>query len=579
MSVVVEATRCTEGYCPRRPHRGERPWGSIMTTEWTPPGPGPWQQDSAHSPAGATRIICDVIPASFGRGFAETCARYGSLLDCLAMSTVNGFTYQQPEPFNRPGPDGPRSEEYLGAEIGRRSGVAETALANRIWRDDIALWDGELKPQSIARHRALYDIDLGGLSDDELSSHLESCVAHLEEMVYQHHRFNLSAIFPVGDFMLTVAPWVGRPPGSLMALFDGYSEVSGAVPPEMVASVAAIRENADAAALLDGDGDPAVRLGQLCSLVPEVAEFVAATGYRLVEGFDVKNPTIGERPALILGKLAAALQGAAGTARAQADQLTIDLREGLDDDQRVVWDDLLAEARHVYRLRDERGIYSDVSALGILRLALLELGRRMAGQGRLERAELALELGRDEIAAAVGGGGPSSAELDGRVARRVQLDGEGAPRHLGPPPPAPPSTEGLPPALARIENSLGFMVMGGILGELDAPVGDDTLIGGISASAGVYEGPVRHISEIDDLFLIEPGEVLVAATTGEAFNAFIHLLGAIVTDHGSFASHAGIVAREMGFPAVVGTTNATSRIPVGARVRVDGNSGEVHVLS
>jgi rifampicin phosphotransferase len=72
--------------------------------------------------------------------------------------------------------------------------------------------------------------------------------------------------------------------------------------------------------------------------------------------------------------------------------------------------------------------------------------------------------------------------------------------------------------------------------------------------------------------------VLIAPTTSEAFNSFIHLLGAIVTDHGSFASHAGIVAREMGFPAVVGTTNATKRIPEGATVRVDGDSGEVQIL-
>ena len=71
----------------------------------------------------------------------------------------------------------------------------------------------------------------------------------------------------------------------------------------------------------------------------------------------------------------------------------------------------------------------------------------------------------------------------------------------------------------------------------------------------------------------------MGARYGEAFNAIIHLVGAIVTDHGSFASHAGIVAREMGFPAVVGTTNATSRIPAGAIVRVDGDAGEVTVLS
>ena len=72
--------------------------------------------------------------------------------------------------------------------------------------------------------------------------------------------------------------------------------------------------------------------------------------------------------------------------------------------------------------------------------------------------------------------------------------------------------------------------------------------------------------------------MLVAPTTGEAFNSMLHLVAAIVTDHGGFASHAGIVAREMGFPAVVGTVNATSRINTGDRLRVDGDSGEVTIV-
>ena len=110
-----------------------------MPTEWTPPGPGPWQQDSAHSPAASSRIMCDLYPPNFDRGFEETFSRYGSLLDGLAMATVNGFTYHQMQPFNRPGPDGPPSEEFIGAEIGRRAGVADAALEARIWRDDIEL--------------------------------------------------------------------------------------------------------------------------------------------------------------------------------------------------------------------------------------------------------------------------------------------------------------------------------------------------------------------------------------------------------------------------------------------------------
>ena len=57
------------------------------------------------------------------------------------------------------------------------------------------------------------------------------------------------------------------------------------------------------------------------------------------------------------------------------------------------------------------------------------------------------------------------------------------------------------------------------------------------------------------------------------------LLGGIVTDRGGLLSHAAIVAREYGMPAVVGTTDATKLVPDGARVRVDGGTGEVQVLS
>lgn len=87
------------------------------------------------------------------------------------------------------------------------------------------------------------------------------------------------------------------------------------------------------------------------------------------------------------------------------------------------------------------------------------------------------------------------------------------------------------------------------------------------------------VSSIDDLFEIQQGDVLVAQTTGEAFNSMIHLVGAIVTDHGSYISHAAIVARECGLPAVVGCINATQRLQQGQRVRVDGGSGEVTVLA
>jgi pyruvate,water dikinase len=125
--------------------------------------------------------------------------------------------------------------------------------------------------------------------------------------------------------------------------------------------------------------------------------------------------------------------------------------------------------------------------------------------------------------------------------------------------------------------AFGFVIEG-ILGEAPAALGDDRLVVGVGGSSGVFEGPARIVRNFDDLLTLEDGEVLVTSATGESFNAFLHMVGAIVTDHGSFASHAAIMGREMGFPAVVGTVDGTRRIPNGALVRVDGSAGTVEIL-
>jgi pyruvate,water dikinase len=72
--------------------------------------------------------------------------------------------------------------------------------------------------------------------------------------------------------------------------------------------------------------------------------------------------------------------------------------------------------------------------------------------------------------------------------------------------------------------------------------------------------------------------VLVTASTTPAFNVALPVVGAIVTDSGGILSHAAIVAREFGIPAVVGTGAATRQVPDGALVLVDGAAGEVTVL-
>ncbi|HMK11634.1 MAG TPA: PEP-utilizing enzyme [Acidimicrobiales bacterium] len=550
-----------------------------MTDEvWDAPGPGPWMQDRAHLPASVTPIVQELYPEGFARGFESALAPYGVLLDRMQLAFVNRFPYTQPVSFDAPGPDGPKTPEQLGAEIGRRAALADEAFSKRIWRDSLKTWDEEAKPRSIARHRELAEVDLTKLDDEQLRAQLHARIEHMAAMWEQHHTYNGAALVAVGDFVLHAAGWTQRDPVPIFAVFDGWSPASGVLNPEIAPAIEALRADPDAAKLLTSEEPAEERLADLRARVPAVDAYIHAVGFRIAAGFDLTNPTVVERPDLVLGRLAAAFDYEADHSTERADALAADLRTATPAEHRAEFDDLLAEARLVYRLRDERGLYSDSSAVGLMRLALIELGSRLFDRGRIGFKYDTLDLRVAEIDAILDGSpDPTADALAARVAARKAASKRGAPPLLGPPPPPPPSVDGLPPPLARVMSALGF-VISGVTGEAPAPAGDDRIVMGIGGSAGVYVGPARIVKNFDDLMELQGGEVLITSATGESFNSFLHVVGAIVTDHGSFASHAAIMGREMGFPAVVGTVDGTQRIPTGALVRVDGAAGTVEVV-
>jgi pyruvate,water dikinase len=106
-----------------------------------------------------------------------------------------------------------------------------------------------------------------------------------------------------------------------------------------------------------------------------------------------------------------------------------------------------------------------------------------------------------------------------------------------------------------------------------------TVVRGIGASPGVVTGTARLIDGPAEFDRLQRGDVLVTISTTESFNIVLPILGAIVTDAGGLLSHAAIVSREYGIPAVVGCRDATTLIADGAQVRVDGTAGEVTVRS
>lgn len=115
-------------------------------------------------------------------------------------------------------------------------------------------------------------------------------------------------------------------------------------------------------------------------------------------------------------------------------------------------------------------------------------------------------------------------------------------------------------------------------GEADTEGGGADVILGSPGAAGQIEAVVRRLDRPEDGDQLRAGEVLVAKQTDIAWTLLFPRAAAVVTDVGAPLSHAAIVARELGIPAVVGCGDATMRLQTGDRVRVDGGRGVVEIL-
>ena len=214
---------------------------------------------------------------------------------------------------------------------------------------------------------------------------------------------------------------------------------------------------------------------------------------------------------------------------------------------------LLEVTRRYTTIREEQ---ARTLTLGwpLLRFCALGLGRALAGAGSLEEAEQVFFLTRDELDRPA----PRSAIAEERHSLWQQQRRLSAPLTLG----KPPRLIGDPVARA-VERARGTR-----------PIPDGAILGQ-PASSGRASGPVRLITDPSEFSAFRPGEVLLAKATAPAWTPLFGLAAAVVTDGGTLAAHASIVAREYGIPAVVGTGDATHRLVPGQWVTVDGTAGTV----
>ncbi len=531
-----------------------------------PPGPGPWELDPVHFPRPVTGYWAEMHPRAFSLGYGDFMAYYGLPLQTRLTAYPNGFSYGQMQPV---APDVFPERLQRAAEVFDR----------KVWRDQAKEWSEIRKPASVRAHREIQAIDPEQLTDDALAAYLRRCRDHHAAMVRQHMAFTGTAVIPPGDFLAHTREWTGLPAVKLLGLMRGASPISGGGSPEHSQLVAAYRSDTAARAALDADDEPGALLERLrrepTATGQALNDYLDFVGYRLLDGFDISGRYALELPDVLIRSICAAIDEAEEAA--DIDAQAAEIGSHVPEKHRAEYEALLAEARIGYRVRDERGVYSDIWASGLMRRAALAAGRRLAERGRLHDSEHFVFADIDEMCAMLAGSPtPTADTLAARLAYHKTYTAKDAPAHLGDDPMPPPDPSTLPPPMARLMAAVAIA-----LGEMFASSHEEheaTVIRGLPASSGVREGIARRVAGPADFDSIRRGDVLLTESTTEAFNILLPLLTGIITDSGGALSHAAIVAREYGIPGVVGTRDATAQIPDGTRVRVDGDAGVVTVL-
>ena len=540
-------------------------------TSFSPPGPGSWALDRSHYPGGTTRTSKQLLVEGMSGGMRKVMAELGMPADTLKAAFVNGFMYTRLVPLISP--DKPSKSlppkailkiaTRLHPEFRRRNKTATAILANPPAPAILERWRVELKPKTLETNRRFQFVDLASLSDVGLSEHWESLIKHATQMMVLHfwlHGFDLG---PIAQFVATAQDF-GIPPKESLTALTGASP-STTEPKRLLHELRMV---------VAANGNVPRSLEDVRHHSPEAARlldaYLADRQNLMVTRYDLDGLTLGEMPEVVL----TTIMSAEPEVIHDDHKVIAPLRERVAADCRERFDAELAMARSVMDMRDDNGPITVEWVAGLLRKSLLEVGRRLVSDGRATEVDHAFELEPAEVGPLLTSAiGPLPDQLAKRAAERHAEALLSPPLTLGPDEQVPP-LDVLPVALRTMVRAVNVAIEHmGMSGAADA----DPLSGsGVGTTS--YRGRVRRADSPETAIdLMEPGDVLVVRATSPAFNAVLAIAGAVVTADGGALSHAAVLARELGIPAVVGARGALGLVD-GSMVEVDPVAGVVRVI-
>jgi len=493
---------------------------------WEPPGRGDWRGLHDHFPRALTPEYQEILHDGMTEGEAEWITAYGFPISTIRPAFVHGRVFISAVPLvGRPSDRLPptwlmKLAVRLVPAFRRRTLAAGRALSDRPWLAEAMHWFDVERPAWEERNAELEAVDVTALDDTGLLAHLAAVRAAVGEGYRAHFRLHGCDLVPTGLYLAESNRW-GIDPMDAAGLLAGSSPASR------------------------GDAAP--------------------PAWCLLSGYDLDERCAAELPAWRPAEPRPAVDADPSVERA--------LRAKVPEAARAQWEQYLADARATCGVRDSNGILTAAWPAGLLRRAMLEAGRRLAPRGALDTAEHAVELTVVELRGAIEGAptAPSAADVRTRAEARRALSLHRAPAALGPPQDLP--LDAMPPAVADLAAALLALRDLGI-----TPPGHRDDLSGFGLGAGTVTGRACVAADpAAALARFEPGDIVVTAGTCPAWNSILALAGGVVTEEGGPLSHAAVIARELGLPAVIGCAGAVDAIADGAVVVLDLDDGRVRL--
>tara|TARA_Y100000588_G_scaffold174762_1_gene188834 strand:+ start:2004 stop:3389 length:1386 start_codon:yes stop_codon:yes gene_type:complete len=441
-------------------------------------------------------------------------------------------------------------------------------------------WQNEWMPSIIPSVNDGIAKDCGALSDQDLISTLESMYQEFVQRYVVHGRINfvlMSASLFVDFYNEHLNPEDGTEAYEALQGFPTRSVDAGKAMRELGRMV---NRSPELGQLFERHA-PAQLMTELensgigRSFLQAFRNYLDEFGWRS-DAFELADPAWWEDPSVPLNAIQGYMrlddsedpENKYQAAVARREELLAAARKALADKPELLggFNALYEQATPYATITEDHNYYIDQRGNAVMRLPILEMGRRLAAKGSIGETNDVFHLTFDEIKAGFGGADHKSAVAE-RKAEMERWSKVVPPPVIGEPPPH----EGEEDPLAA--------ALGKFFGVPPEPSTDPDIIQGLGASPGTVQGTAEVVKSLSEASKLEKGDIMVCEMTMPPWTPLFSIAGAVVADTGGPLSHCAIVSREHKMPCVVGSVVGTAVITGGMQLTVDGAKGIVRIDS